>query len=61
MILSIGEQMFIKRGDGKIMSVIEEEELTEEQKKKAQALSQKTQTVKESIKTDSSQVKKSGS
>jgi len=53
--------MFIKRGDGKIMSVIEEEELTEEQKKKAQALSQKTQTVKESIKTDSSQVKKSGS
>jgi hypothetical protein len=53
--------MFIKHGDGKIMSVLDEEELTEEQKKKAQALSQKAQTIKESSKTDSSEVKKSGS
>lgn len=48
--------MFIKHGDGKIVNVIDEEKLTEEQKK----------SVKESVKqsdnkTDASQEKKSGS
>ena len=50
--------MFIKHGDGKIVSVIDEEELTEDQKKTAKDLSK---TVKKSTKTDpSSEVKKSG-
>lgn len=33
--------MFIKRGDGKIISVLETEEMTEEQKKAARDLSKK--------------------
>lgn len=55
--------MFIKHGDGKIISVIDEEELSEEQKKSMKNLS------KEQIKTSeerkdsdaSSKEKKSGS
>ena len=51
--------MFIKHGDGKIMTVLEEEELTEDQKKAAQDLSK--QRVKQSDSTsDTSEVKKSG-
>lgn len=38
--------MFIKHGDGKILSVVETDELTEEQKKTSKALSD--QTVKQS-------------
>jgi hypothetical protein len=51
--------MFIKHGDGKIMTVLEEEELTEDQKKAAKDLSK--QMVKQSDQgTDTSEVKKSG-
>jgi hypothetical protein len=50
--------MFIKRGDGKIMTVLTEDELTTEQKKSAKDLSQ--QTVKQSDQTDTSELKKSG-
>jgi hypothetical protein len=51
--------MFIKHGDGKIMTVLEEEELTEDQKKAAKDLSK--QRVKQSDSgTDASEVKKSG-
>lgn len=56
---SIGERMFIKHGDGKILSVVEDEELTEQQKKAARDLSKKV--VKQSEETDTSEVKKSGS
>lgn len=51
--------MFIKHGDGKILSVVEDEELTEQQKKSARDLSKKV--VKQSEETDTSEVKKSGS
>ena len=51
--------MFIKRGDGKILSVVETEEMTEEQKKAAKSLSKKT--VKQADESDASEVKKSGS
>lgn len=52
--------MFIKRSTVKIVSVIDEEELTEDQKKKAKDLSKPI--VKASDQTDpSSEVKKSGS
>ena len=54
--------MFIKRGgdtDGKIVSVIEEEELTEAQKKATKDLSKKV--VKSSNNADDSFGKKSGS
>lgn len=37
--------MFIKNGDGKIMSVIETEELTEEQKKIAKKLADKKKII----------------
>jgi hypothetical protein len=50
--------MFIKHSDGKIVSVIEEDELTDAQKKTAKDLSNKS--VK-SGNADSSNVKKSGS
>lgn len=51
--------MFIKRGDGKIVSVLEEEELTDEQKQAARDLSK--QVIKQSDNTDtSSETKKSG-
>lgn len=46
---------FIKHGDGKILSVVETEEMTEEQKKAAKDLSKKV--VKQS---DASEEKKSG-
>ncbi|CAB4197100.1 hypothetical protein UFOVP1290_620 [uncultured Caudovirales phage] len=48
---------FIKRGDGKIVTVIDEEELTEEQKKSAKDLSQQ---VKQSDNTEASELKQSG-
>lgn len=54
--------MFIKRGgpnDGKIMSVIEEEELTDVQKKAAKDLSKKI--IKSNNNVDDSLVKKSES
>jgi hypothetical protein len=50
--------MFIKHGDGKILSVVETEEMTEEQKKAARDLSKKV--VKTSEETDPSEMKKSG-
>lgn len=51
--------MFIKRGDGKILSVVEDQEMTEQQKKAAKDLSERV--VKQSEDTDSSEMKKSGS
>ena len=51
--------MFIKRSNVEIVSVLDEEELTDEQKKAANNLSK--QVVKQSDKTDTSEVKKSGS
>lgn len=50
--------MFIKRGDGKILSVVEDAEMTEQQKKAAKDLSKRVVTSEE---TDSSSEKKSGS
>lgn len=51
--------MFIKHGDGKIMTVLEDGELTEAQKKTAKDLSK--QMVKQSDQdTDASNEKKSG-
>jgi hypothetical protein len=49
---------FIKHSDGKIMTVLDESELTTDQKKLAKDLSQKT--VKQSDQTDTSDLKKSG-
>jgi len=50
---------FVKHGDGKIVTVLDEEELTADQKKAAKDLSSKTN--KQSDATDpSSEVKKSG-
>lgn len=46
--------MFIKHGDGKIVSVFKDGELTEEQKKSAK------KAVKQDDTTDTSQEKKSG-
>lgn len=51
--------MFIKRGDGKILSVVETEEMTEEQKKTAKDLSEKVKTTS-TEETDTSDTKKSG-
>lgn len=51
---------FIKHGDGKILSVVEDEELTAEQKKKADNELAK-QVTKQSDTSDSSSTKKSGS
>jgi len=51
--------MFIKHGDGKILSVVETDEMTEEQKKTAKDLSNKV-VIKTSEQTDTSEVKKSG-
>ncbi len=50
--------MFIKHGDGKIMSVIEEEELTDAQKKATKDLSKVVVKLSESV--DESDGKKSG-
>jgi hypothetical protein len=51
--------MFIKHGDGKIVTVLDEEELTDAQKRAAKDLSK--QTVKQSdTETDASNTKKSG-
>ena len=55
---SNGDKMFIKRGDGKILSVVEDEEMTDKQKKSAKDLSKKV--VKQSEDTDSSEKKNSG-
>lgn len=49
--------MFIKHGDGKILSVVDTEEMTDEQKKAATDLSKKK--IKNAEETDSSE-KKSG-
>lgn len=49
--------MFIKHGDGKIVSVLDEEELTEDQKKAVKDVSQ--QVVKLSDDNSSSKSKKS--
>jgi len=51
--------MFIKHGDGKIVSVIEEDELTDAQKKTAKDLSKKP--VKSGKTDTSADAKKSGS
>jgi hypothetical protein len=63
-ILPTGEQYkmaFIKHGDGKILSVVlDEEELTAEQKKKAASELAK-QVIKQSDTSDTSNTKKSGS
>lgn len=59
MILPTGEKMFIKRGEGKIVSVIDEDELTDAQKKAAKDLSKKT--VKSGDADTSATAKKSGS
>jgi hypothetical protein len=48
--------MFIKHGDGKIVNVLEEEQLTDDQKK-----SVKTAVKQSDDQTDTSQEKKSGS
>lgn len=50
--------MFVKHGDGKILSVVDTEEMTEEQKKAAQDLSKKVKTSDDE--TDASNMKKSG-
>jgi hypothetical protein len=50
---------FIKHGDGKILSVVETEEMTEDQNKAAKDLSKKV--IKQSDATDASESKKSGS
>ena len=50
--------MFIKHGDGKIVSVLDEEDLTEDQKKAVKDLSK--QVVKVSDDKSSSELKKSG-
>lgn len=47
--------MFIKRGDGKILSVVETDELTEEQKKTARDHAQKT--IKQADTTEPSEKK----
>lgn len=56
--LPFGEYMFIKNGDGKILDVLDEKDLTEEQKKAVKKMSE--QLVKQSDDTDSSTEKKSG-
>lgn len=51
--------MFIKHGEGKIMSVVDPDELTEEQKKAAKDLQKSKHS--SAVKADTSNVKKSGS
>jgi hypothetical protein len=52
--------MFIKHGDGKIVSVFDEEQLTDEQKQAVKNMNK--QVIKQSDKSDSSEnQKKSGS
>jgi hypothetical protein len=58
-VLPTGDKMFIKHGDGKIMSVVEGDELTDVQKKAAKDLSKKS--VKSDQESDPSTAKKSGS
>jgi len=50
--------MFVKHGDGKILSVVETDELTEDQKKSAKKLQQ---TVKQSTEDNIPLTKESGS
>lgn len=52
--------MFIKHGDGKIMTVIDEEELTDQQKKSVNDLSKKIKKQSDDNDTDSLIEKKSG-
>lgn len=60
MCLPFGEFMFIKRGDGKILNVVDEDNLTEDQKKAVNDVSK--EIVKQSDESaDSSTKKKSGS
>lgn len=49
---------FIKHGDGKILSVVETEEMTDEQKKVAKELTKKVN--QQANLTDASDAKKSG-
>ena len=49
---------FIKHGDGKIVSVIDEEELTVEQKKAAKDLSKKVVKQSDTVTTDASETVK---
>jgi hypothetical protein len=58
-VLPTGDKMFIKHGDGKIMSVVDGDELTDAQKKAAKDLSKNS--VKSEQETDTSTTKKSGS
>lgn len=51
--------MFIKHGDGKIVSVLDEEELTDAQKKAAKDLS-KVVVKQSDANADASEMKKSG-
>lgn len=51
--------MFIKHGIGKILSVVEDDDMNEQQKKAIKDLSKKV--IKQSEDTDSSEMKKSGS
>lgn len=53
--------MFIKRGDGKIMSIIDEEDLTDEHKKAVKDLNKQVVKPSSNNKADTSQTKKSGS
>jgi len=46
--------MFIKRGDGQILSVVEPEDLTEEQKKQLKKAKKSTEQVDKTKKEDSS-------
>jgi len=52
--------MFIKHGDGKIMTVIDEEELTDKQKKAVDDLSKKLVKQSYNDRADSSTEKNSG-
>jgi hypothetical protein len=52
--------MFIKHGDGKIMTVLDEEELTEQQKQSVNDLSKKLTKQSEDDSADTSIEKKSG-
>ena len=53
--------MFIKTGDGKITDILNEEELTNEQKQAVKKISKEFVKQSEGELTDSSKVKKSGS
>jgi hypothetical protein len=52
------EYMFIKHSDGKILNVVDSDDLTETQKRAVKEVSE--QIVKQSDESDTSKVKKSG-